>query len=202
MVQHSDVQEAQGFLQALGDPAVGFAGLRIPARMVVEEDDGDGVEVQGTLCYDSRVDIAPVDGAAEEVLGGQDVVLGVEEDASEDLTRQVGAAGDQVAAGLLRAVDAALALKALFQDVRGGEQDALLVHLKLILDCSVLSALHRFVSTSALCASWEPAGEASGPTASESEHRASGAQRRAATKRQRREGGFSLRIGAAKLRSL
>lgn len=114
VVEDSDVQEAQGLLQALSDFAVGFAGLRIPARMVVEEDDGDGVEVQGTLCYDSRVDIAPVDGAAEEVLGGQDVVLGVEEDASEDLTRQVGAAGDQVAAGLLRAVDAALALKALF----------------------------------------------------------------------------------------
>lgn len=94
VVEDSDVQQTQGLLQALRDFAVGFAGLRIPARVVVEEDDGDGVEVQGTLCYDSRVDIAPVDGAAEEVLGGQDVVLGVEEDASEDLARQVGAAGD------------------------------------------------------------------------------------------------------------
>lgn len=171
VVEDSDVQEAQGLLQAPSDFAVGFAGLRIPARMVVEEDDGDGVEVQGTLCYDSRVDIAPVDGAAEEVLGGQDVVLGVEEDASEDLTRQVGAAGDQVAAGLLRAVDAALALKALLQDIRCRQENPLLVHLKLILDRSVLGALHRFFSTSALCASWEPVGEASGPTAPGSEHR-------------------------------
>ncbi|CEE34841.1 conserved hypothetical protein [Xanthomonas citri pv. citri] len=96
---------------------------------------------------------------------------------------------------MVGAVDAALALKALFQDGRGGEQDALLVHLKLILDCSVLGALHRFFSTSALCASWEPTGEASGPTAPGSEHRSSGAQRRAATELQRRGGGLPLRSG-------
>ncbi|TBW98916.1 hypothetical protein TP47_07180, partial [Xanthomonas citri pv. aurantifolii] len=91
--------------------------------------------------------------------------------------------------------DAALALKALFQDSRGGEQDALLVHLELVLGLQVLGALHRFVSTSALCASWEPTGEAFGSTAPGSEHRSSGAQRRAATKRQRRGGGLSLRSG-------
>ncbi|CEF22710.1 conserved hypothetical protein [Xanthomonas citri pv. citri] len=72
----------------------------------------------------------------------------------------------------------------------------------MVLGLQVLGALHRFFSTSALCASWEPTGEASGPTAPESEHRGSGAQRRAATERQRREGGLALRIGAAKLRSL
>lgn len=146
-------------------------GSGFPARVVVEEDDGDGVEVQGTLCYDSRVDIAPVDGAAEEMFGCEDVMLGVEEDDPEDFVRQVSAAGNQVVAGLVGAVDAALALKALFQDGRGSEENPLLVHLKLILDCSVLGALHRFVSTSALCASWEPTGEALGSTAPGSEHR-------------------------------
>ncbi|SON80167.1 conserved hypothetical protein [Xanthomonas phaseoli pv. phaseoli] len=202
VVKDPDVQEAEGFLQALGDLAVCFAGLRVPARVVVEEDEGDGVEPQGTFGDDPGMDFAAVDGASEQMLGGQDVVLGVEEDDAEDFVRQVGAAGDQVAAGLVGAVDSALALKALLQDGRGGEQDALLVHLELVLSLQVLGALHRFFSTSALCASWEPTGEASGPTAPRSEHRGSGAQRRAATERQRREGGLALRIGAAKLRSL
>ncbi|CEE74692.1 conserved hypothetical protein [Xanthomonas citri pv. citri] len=202
MVQHSDVQKAQRLLQAFGDLAVCFAGLRIARRVVVEEDDCGSAKLDSTLCYDSRVDIAPVDGAAEEVLGGQDVVLGVEEDDAENFVTQMCAAGDKVAGGLLGTVDAALPLEAPFEDVGCCEQNALLVHLKLILNCSVLGALHRFVSTSALCASWEPTGEASGPTAPGSEHRGSGAQRRAATERQRREGGLALRIGAAKLRSL
>lgn len=195
VVQHSDVQEAQGFLQALGDLAVRFARLWIAARMVVKQDEGDGVELQGTLGDHPAMDFAAVDGAGEQVLGRNDVVLVVQEDDPEDLLWQVSAAGHQVVAGLVGAVDAALALKALLQDGRGGEQDAFLVHLKLILDCSVLGALHRCFSTSALCASWEPAGEASGPTAPKSEHRASGAQRRAATERQRRGGGPSLRSG-------
>lgn len=176
MVEDPDVEQRQRLLQALGDFAVGFAGLWIPARVVVEEDDGDGVEVQGTLCYDSRVDIAPVDGAAEEMFGCEDVMLGVEEDDPEDFVRQVGAAGDKVAAGLLGTVDAALALKALLQDGRGSEQDAFLVHLELVLGLQVLGALHRFFSTGATGASWEPTGEASSPTAPGSEHRASGAQ--------------------------
>lgn len=145
VVEDSDVQEAQGLLQALSDFAVSFAGLRIPARMVVEEDDGDGVELQGALGDDSAVDFAGVGGAGEEVLGGQDVMLGVEEDDAEDFVRQVSAAGNQIIASLVGAVDAALALKALFQDGRGGEQDALLVHLKLILGLQVLGALHRFL---------------------------------------------------------
>lgn len=195
VVQHSDVQEAQGFLQALGDLAVRFARLWIAARMVVEEDDSHRVELKSALCDDSGMNLAAVDGAGEQVLGRNDVVLVVQEDDPEDFVRQVGAAGHQVIAGLVGAVDPALALKALFQDGRGGEQDALLVHLELILDCSVLGALHRFFSTSALCASWEPTGETFGPTAPGSEHRGSGAQRRAATERQRREGGLSLRSG-------
>ncbi len=161
----------------------------------MENDERDRVELQGALGDDSGMDFAAVDGAAEEVLGGQDVVLGIQEDDAEDFVRQVGAASDQVAAGLLGTVDPALALKALFQDGRGGEQDALLVHLKLILDGSVLGALHRFFSTGATGASWEPASGALGSTAPGSEHRDSGAQRRAGTERQRRGGGLPLRSG-------
>lgn len=196
VVQHPDVEEAQRLLQALGDLAVGVAGLRVSARMVVEQDNGGSVEVEGSLGDDSTVDFAAVDGAVEEVLGGQDVVLGVEEDDAEHFVRQVGAAGDQVAPGMDGVVDPALPLEALFQDVGGGEQDAVLVHRELVLGRAVLGgALHRFFSTSALCASWEPEGEALGSTAPGSEHRGSGAQRRAATERQRRGGGSPLRSG-------
>lgn len=172
VVKDPDVEKRQRLLQALGDLAVGLARLRVPARMVVEEDNRDGVEVEGALGDDSVVDFAGVDGAAEEMLGCQDVMPIVQEDDAEDLVRQVGAAGSQIVAGLLRAVDPALPLEALFQDVGGGEQDALLVHLELALGLPVLGgALHRFFSTGASCASWEPAGEAFGSTAPGSEHR-------------------------------
>lgn len=172
VVNDSDVEEAQRLLQALGDLAVGLARLRVPARVVVEEDDGGSVEVQGALGDDSAVDFTAVDGPGEQVLGRNDVVLGVKEDDAEDFVKQMGAAGDQVAAGLLGTVDAAQPLEALLQDSGGGEQDAFFVHLELVLGRAVFgAALHRFFSTSALCASWEPAGEASGSTAPESEHR-------------------------------
>lgn len=189
VVQHPDVEKAQSLLQALGDLAVGFARFRVAAWVIVEKDDGSGVQFQCALGDHPRVHLAAVDGAAKEMFGCEDVVLGVEENDAEDFVRQVGAADDKVAASLLRAVDPALAPKALFQDVGCGEQDAFFVHLNLVLSLDVSGALHRFFSTSALCASWEPTGEASSPTAPGSEHRASGAQRRAATKRQRREGG-------------
>lgn len=196
VVENSDVEKRQRLLQALRDLAVCLAGLRVSARVVVEEDDRGSVEIQGPLGDHPVVDFARVGGAAEEVLGRQDVVLGVEEDDAEDFVRQVGAAGDQVAAGLLGAVDAAQPLEALLQDAGCCEQDALLVHLKSVLGRAVLgAALHRFFSTSALCASWEPAGGAPGSTAPGSEHRGSGAQRRAATERQRRGGGLPLRSG-------
>jgi len=171
VIQHSDVEEAQSLLQALGDLAVSFAWLRIAARVIVEKDDGSSVQIQGALGDYSGMNIAAVDGAEEEMLGRQDVMLDVQEDDPEDFVTKMCAAGNEVIAGLLGAVDAALALKAVFQDGGCGEQDAFLVHLELVLSLDVLGALHRFVSTSALCASWEPTGEASGPNAPWSEHR-------------------------------
>ncbi|KHM90560.1 hypothetical protein OR60_20770 [Xanthomonas vesicatoria] len=117
VVNDPNVQEAQCFLQALGDLAVGLAGLRVPARMVVEEDDSDRVELQRAFGNDSGMDFAAVDGAAEEMLRRNDVVLVVQEDNTEDFVRQVSAAGNQVIAGLVGAVDAALALKPPFEDM-------------------------------------------------------------------------------------
>ncbi|OAX86411.1 hypothetical protein A7D16_19390 [Xanthomonas nasturtii] len=176
VVQHPDVEKAQSLMQALGDLAVSFAWLRIAAWVIMEKEDGSSVQVQGALGDHPRVHLAAVDGAEEEMFGCQDLMLDVQEDDPEDFVWQVSAAGNQVVTGLLWAVDAALALKALFQDGCCGEQDALFVHLELVLSLDVSGALHRFFSTSALCASWEPTGEASGPTAPGSGHRASGAQ--------------------------
>lgn len=194
VIQHSDVEEAQCLLQALGDLAVSFAWLRIAAWVVVEKDDGSGVQLQGALGDYSRMNIAPVDGATEEMFGCQDLVLDVQEDDPEDFVTQMCAAGNQVITGLVGAVDAALALKALLQDIRCREENPLLVHLELVLSLQVLGALHRFFSTSALCASWEPTGEALGSTAPGSEHR----WRRAAEGRTtwRRP---ALAVGTAKL---
>lgn len=174
VVEDSDVEKRQRLLQAFGDLAVGFAGLRVAGRVVVEEDDSDRVELQGTLGDDPGVNVAGIGRAGEEVLGGQDVVLGVEEDDAENFVTQMCAAGDKVAGGLLGTVDAALPLEATLQDGSGSEQDAFLVHLELVLGLQVLGALHRFFSTSATGASREPTGEASGPTAPGSEHRGSG----------------------------
>lgn len=176
VIQHPDVEKCQRLRQAIGDLLICIAWLRIAARVIVEKDDGRSVQIQGALGDHPRVHLAAVDGAAEKVLGCQDLVLDVEEDNPEDFVRQVSAAGNEVVASLVWAVDAALALKALLQDGGCCEQDALFVHLELVLSLQVLGALHRFFSTSALCASWEPTGEASGPTAPGSEHRASGAQ--------------------------
>ncbi len=202
VVEDSDIKEAQRLLQPLRDLAVGVAGLRVAARMVVEEDDGGRVEIQGSLGDDSAVDFAAVDGAVEEVLGCQDVVLRIQEDDAEDFMRQMGAAGDQVAPGVDGVVDPALPLETLFQNDGCCEQDALLVHLELVLGRAVLGgALHRFFSTSALCASWEPAGEALGSTAPGSEHRwrraAKGRNKAIAARRR-----LVLAVGTAKLRSL
>lgn len=202
VVEDSDVEKRQRLLQAFGDLAVCFAGLRITRRMVVEQDEGDRVELQRALGDDPAMNFAAVDGAAEEMLGCEDVVLVVQEDDPEDFVTQMCAAGNQVIAGLVGAVDPALALKALLQDIRCREENPLLVHLELILNCSVLGALHRFFSTSALCASWEPAGEAFGSTAAREraprKRRAAKGRNKAPASRRRP----ALAVGTAKLRSL
>lgn len=153
VVQHPDVEEAQCLLQALGDLAISFAWLRIAAWVVVEKNDGSSVQIQGALGDHPRVHLAAVDGAEEEMFGCQDLVLYVQEDDPEDFMIEMCAAGNQVVAGLLGAMDAALPMKALFQDGGCCEQDAFLVHLNLVLSLDVSGALHRFFSTSALCAS-------------------------------------------------
>lgn len=77
VIQHSDVEKGKGLLEAVGDGAVGRAGLGVSAGVVVKEDDRGGAVVQRFLGDDAGMDFAPVDGALKEVLGGKDAVAGV-----------------------------------------------------------------------------------------------------------------------------
>jgi len=196
MVEDADVEKAQGLLQLGSDGPICRRRFRVARRVVVEEDHGRCVELQRSFGDDPRVDFRAVDGSEEQVLGRQDVVARVKKDRAEDFVRQVSASSDQVVACLARIRDGTLAPEALLQDGGSGEQDPFFVHLELVLSFQVAGALHRFFSTGALCASWEPTGEASGPTAPESEHRqarSEGPQRSAAQWRR-----LALAIGTAK----
>jgi hypothetical protein len=66
VIQNSDVEELEGLLQAFGDVDVGLGGFRYAARVIVGEDDGSAV-----------------DGAAEEIVAGDELVTFGEIDHAE-----------------------------------------------------------------------------------------------------------------------
>ena len=120
MVQHSDVEEGQRLLETICDGTVGCAWLRVAARVVVKKDDRRGVVVQGLLGHDAGVNFAAVDGALEQVLGGDDAVAGIQEDYAKHFVRQASAAGLEEVGGVTGVGDGTLALQAALQDLRGG----------------------------------------------------------------------------------
>ena len=142
VIQHSDVEKGKGLLEAVGDGAVGRAGLGVSAGVVVKEDDRGGVVVQRLLGDDAGMDFAPIDGALKEVLGGKDAVAGVQEHRAKHFVIQVRAAGSEVVAGTGGVGDGLVALQATLQDVRGGQEDALIVHGQLVLGPNVVGSLH------------------------------------------------------------
>ena len=99
VVQDADVEEAEGLPEAPSDGAVRRTGFGVAAGVVVEEHQGRGVVVQGSLGDDPGMHLAAIDGAGEEVLGGDDPVLGVQEHGTEDFVRQGRASGLQVGCG-------------------------------------------------------------------------------------------------------
>jgi len=142
VIQHSNVEKGKGLLEAVGDGAVGRAGLGVSAGVVVKEDDRGGVVVQRLLGDDAGMDFAPIDGALKEVLGGKDAVAGVQEHRAKHFVIQVRAAGSEVVAGTGGVGDGLVALQATLQDVRGGLEDALIVHGQLVLGPNVVGSLH------------------------------------------------------------
>ena len=160
VVEDADVEETQGFFEAPSDHPVGCAWLGVARRMVVEEHHGRGVVMQSALGDNSRVDFAAVDGAREEMFGRNYPVLGVQEDDAEDFVRQGRASGLQVCCRCIGVGEAAFPQEPALQDAHRYQENALFVHVELVLGPGVRRALHLLASTGAGCASWGPAGGA------------------------------------------
>ena len=99
MVDEAHVDERERFGEALGDGAVGEAGLRNARRMSVPDHEGGGVVHQRPAHHDARMDGGAIHGAIEELLVGDGPVVGVEEDRDEDLVAPPAKAGFEVAPG-------------------------------------------------------------------------------------------------------
>lgn len=99
VIQHADVEEGEGLLEAGRDGTIGRARLGISAGVVVKEDHCGGVVGKCPLGHDAGMDFAPVDGALKEMLGGKDAVAGVQKHCAKHFVVQVRAAGSEVVAG-------------------------------------------------------------------------------------------------------
>lgn len=126
MVEEPDFHQLQRLLDASRDGAVGGGGLGVARRVVVEGDDGGGVQQERPLDDLAGVDLGTIYGAEEEVFDRQDGVPGVEKDAAEDFTVPVGAVGAKEGGGAGRVGDLALTLQLPAQDALGGFQDQLI----------------------------------------------------------------------------
>jgi hypothetical protein len=79
VIEDSNVDKGEGVLDALGDELVGLGGFGdSAARVVVCQDDGGGVVLERLLDDFARMYRCAVDGAAEEVLAGDQAMAGVE----------------------------------------------------------------------------------------------------------------------------
>lgn len=125
MVEEPDFHQFQRLLEAEGDGAVGGGGLGVARRVVMEGDDGGGVQEQRPLDDLAGVDLGAVHRAEEEVFNRQDGVLRIEEDAAEDFAVPVGAVGAEEGGGAGWVGDLALTLQLAAQNALGGLQDLL-----------------------------------------------------------------------------
>ena len=91
--------ERERFSEALGDGAVGEAGLRNTRRMSVPDHEGGGVVRQRPAHHDARMDGGAVHRSIEDFLVGDGPVVGVEEDRNEDLVTPPVKAGIRGSAG-------------------------------------------------------------------------------------------------------
>ena len=79
VIQRANVHQGQRLLEPLGQHLVGIARLRIPARMVVRNDDRRRVVPQGRLDHFSRMHLGRVDGALEHLGIVDQAMLRIEE---------------------------------------------------------------------------------------------------------------------------
>src|SRR4029077_9521483 len=85
MVQDADIDKSKRFLQGLGQGFVGMAGFSHTGRMVVGEYDPRRIVMQGAPDDLAWKYAGLGQGSAEQLLHGNDTVLGVQEQSHEDL---------------------------------------------------------------------------------------------------------------------
>src|SRR3546814_1501741 len=85
VVVDGDAELLGGAAQFLGHGDVGGRGLGVAARMVVDEDEGGGAQLEGALHHLAGVDRGVVDGALLLHLVGDQAVALVEEQQAERL---------------------------------------------------------------------------------------------------------------------
>lgn len=88
VIEHPDFDETQGVLQALSEEPIARAGLADPTGMVVPNEAGPGVDLEGPLDDLAGMDRRPVEGAAEQLLNGEDTVFVIKPDYPENLMLQ------------------------------------------------------------------------------------------------------------------
>lgn len=66
VIQRAHAHQVQRFLELMGQLPVGIAGLRIARGVVVDQNHRRRVVLQGKLDHFPRVDVGPVQGAAEQ----------------------------------------------------------------------------------------------------------------------------------------
>ena len=74
MVQHFDLDKVEHLFQLLSDLEVRLRGFGDTARVIVGEDNGGGVVLERLFEYFARVDRRTIDGAAEKVFAGDELV--------------------------------------------------------------------------------------------------------------------------------
>ncbi len=68
MIEQADVDQRQGLLDAVGDELVRVAGFGDPGGVIVRDDDGGTVPLEGALDHLARMHAGPVNGAAKQLL--------------------------------------------------------------------------------------------------------------------------------------
>ena len=89
VVVHGNPQQPPGFGDALGDLDVGAARLRASARVVVDQNQRGGAEVEAASDHFARVDRGFVDGALARHVVADQSVSAVEVEHADALDRQV-----------------------------------------------------------------------------------------------------------------
>jgi hypothetical protein len=93
MVEEPHIDEGKRARELRGNAAVGLAGLAVPRRMIVAEDDGGGIVIKRTLDHFARINGCAVDGSPKHRLEADDSVARVEEQATEHLVREFAESG-------------------------------------------------------------------------------------------------------------